>query len=121
LLQKNKDRGIQAGIVLKPSTSLSTLEDILPDLDFVLLMTINPGFAGQALVPATLERFSKLRKMFDDSHHNIQIRVDGNVSFENIPKMIKVSAIMLVGGTSSLFMKDLDITESIQRTISLMP
>lgn len=120
LLQKIKDRGVQAGIALNPATSLSTLEYILPDLDFVLILTVNPGFAGQALVPATLEKISKLRKMIDDSRHNIQIQVDGNVSFENIPKMVKAGATMLVGGTSSLFVKNMGIAESVQKVSSLL-
>lgn len=120
LLQKIKDRGVQAGIALNPATSLSTLEYILPDLDFVLILTVNPGFAGQALVPATLEKISKLRKMIDDSRHNIQIQVDGNVSFENIPKMVKAGATMLVGGTSSLFMKGMAITESTKKVFELI-
>jgi len=120
LLQKIKDRGVQAGIALNPATSLSTLEYILPDLDFVLIMTVNPGFAGQALVPATLEKISKLKKMINDSQRNIQIQVDGNVSFENIPKMIKAGATMLVGGTSSLFMKDMAISESAKKVFELI-
>ncbi len=120
LLQRIKDRGVKAGIALNPATSLNTLEYILSDLDFVLIMTVNPGFAGQVLVPATLEKISKLKKLLLESKLDIDIQVDGNVSFENIPKMIAAGATMLVGGTSSLFVKDMDIAESAQKVFSLL-
>ncbi len=120
ILQKIKAHGVQAGIALNPATSLNTLEYILPDLDFVLIMTVNPGFAGQVLVPATLEKIVNLRKMLDDKGLDIDIQVDGNVSFENIPKMVKAGATMLVGGTSSLFLKNMGIAESVQRVSSLL-
>ncbi|RJQ39798.1 MAG: ribulose-phosphate 3-epimerase [Anaerolineaceae bacterium] len=121
LLQKIKDRGVQAGIALNPATPLSTLEYILSDLDFVLIMTVNPGFAGQALVPATLEKISKLRRMILENKLDIKIQVDGNVSFENIPKMVEAGATMLVGGTSSLFLKKLTISKATQKIYDLLP
>lgn len=120
LLQRIKDRGIQAGIALNPATPLNTLEYILPDLDFVLIMTVNPGFAGQALIPATLEKISNLRTMLNEKGLNIDIQVDGNVSFENIPKMVNAGATMLVGGTSSLFMKNTALDESIRKIFELI-
>jgi len=121
LLQKIKDRGVQAGIALNPATPLSTLEYILSDLDFVLIMTVNPGFASQALVPATLEKISKLRRMILENKLDIKIQVDGNVSFENIPKMVEAGATMLVGGTSSLFLKKLTISKATQKIYDLLP
>jgi len=120
ILQKIKAHGVQAGIALNPATSLNTLEYILPDLDFVLIMTVNPGFAGQVLVPATLEKIANLRKMLDEKGIDIDIQVDGNVSFENIPKMLKAGATMLVGGTSSLFVKNMGIAESVQKVSNLL-
>ena len=120
LLQKIKSRGVQAGIALNPATPLNTLTYIFSDLDFVLIMTVNPGFAGQALVPATLEKIADLKKIICKKNLDIDIQVDGNVSFENIPQMTKAGATMLVGGTSSLFVKDMDISESTQRVFSLI-
>ncbi|MGV8026471.1 MAG: ribulose-phosphate 3-epimerase [Anaerolineaceae bacterium] len=120
LLQRIKDRGVKAGIALNPATPLNTLEYILSDLDFVLIMTVNPGFAGQVLVPATLEKISNLKKIILKNSLNIDIQVDGNVSFENIPNMVEAGATMLVGGTSSLFVKDMGISESAQRVFSLL-
>ena len=120
LLQRIKDRGVQAGIALNPATPLNTLDYILPDLDFVLIMTVNPGFAGQALIPATLEKILNLHKIIVEKRLDIGIQVDGNVSFENIPKMIAAGATMLVGGTSSLFVKNMGIAESAQKVFSLL-
>lgn len=120
LLQKIKDHGIQAGIALNPDTPLNTLDYILPDLDFILIMTVNPGFSGQALVPATLGKISDLRQMLDEKGLDINIEVDGNVSFENIPKMVKAGATMLVGGTSSIFTRNMGIVKSAKKVNSLL-
>ena len=120
LLQKIKDHGIQAGIALNPATPLNTLDYILPDLDFILIMTVNPGFAGQALIPTTLGKIADLRQMLDEKGLDISIEVDGNVSFENIPKMVKAGATMLVGGTSSIFTKNMRIAEAAKKVNSLL-
>ncbi len=120
LLQKIRDRKVKAGIALNPATSLSSLEYILDDLDFVLIMTVNPGFAGQPLIPATLEKIADLKRIIRAKKLAIDIQVDGNVSFENIPKMVQAGATMLVGGTSSLFLKDLSIPEAVQIVNNLL-
>jgi len=120
LLQKIRDHDVQAGIALNPATPLNTLDYILDDLDFVLIMTVNPGFAGQALVPNTLKKISDLKKLLARKKLDIDIQVDGNVSFENIPHMIHAGATMLVGGTSSLFVKNMEISESAQKVFSLI-
>lgn len=115
-----RDYGIHAGLALNPSTPLNVLDYLLPDLDVVLIMTVNPGFAGQKLVPATLSKIARLRKVIDESGYPIEIEVDGNVSFENIPLMIGAGATILVGGTSSLFRKGHPITESAQQIKDLI-
>ena len=120
VLQKIRDYNVRAGIALNPATPLNTLDYILDDLDFVLIMTVNPGFAGQALVPNTLKKISDLRKILTRKKLDIDIQVDGNVSFENIPHMIHAGATMLVGGTSSLFVKNMEISESAQKVFSLI-
>ncbi len=120
LLQKIRDHDVQAGIALNPATPLNTLDYILDDLDFVLIMTVNPGFAGQALIPNTLKKISDLKKLLARKKLDIDIQVDGNVSFENIPHMIHAGATMLVGGTSSLFVKNMEISESAQKVFSLI-
>ena len=102
-----KERGAKAGIALNPATPLSELDYITDDLSFVLLMTVNPGFAGQKLVPQTLKKISDLRKLLDEKGlFGCEIEVDGNVSFENARKMSEAGANIFVAGTSSLFIKN---------------
>lgn len=106
--------GAKAGIALNPATPLNVLEYILDDVDLILLMTVNPGFIGQPLVHAVLKKIEETRDLLDKrGYNNIEIQVDGNVSIENIPQMVKSGATMLVGGTSSVFRKGYTIKESI--------
>jgi ribulose-phosphate 3-epimerase len=103
-LQQIRRSGVKAGIALNPATPTSALSYILDDIDLITLMTVNPGFAGQTLVPATLKKLSDIRHMLDtQGFSHIELEVDGNVSFEHIPAMIARGATMLVGGTSSVF------------------
>ena len=99
-----RQTGAQAAVALNPATPLCTIEDVLPDIDMVLLMTVNPGFAGQKLVPQTLQKITRLRKMLDESGYpHVRIEVDGNVSFENAVKMRAAGADLFVAGTSAVF------------------
>ena len=108
--------GIKAGAALNPATPLSALDYVLDRLDFVLIMTVNPGFAGQKVVPATLRKIAECRTFLDARAVDLPIEVDGNVSFENIPKMVSAGADILVGGTSSVFQKSGSRAENVQRT-----
>ncbi len=113
-LQEIRDRGAKAGIALNPATSIASLDYILDDIDMVTVMTVNPGAVGQKLIPATLKKIADVRHRLEASgHENVEIQVDGNVSFENIPAMVAAGATMLVGGTSSVFHKDYSIGEAI--------
>ena len=99
-----RQTGAQAAFALNPATPLCTIEDVLPDIDMVLLMTVNPGFAGQKLVPQTLAKITRLRKILDESGYpHVRIEVDGNVSFENAVKMRAAGADLFVAGTSAVF------------------
>jgi len=97
--------GIQAGVALKPATPIKALKGVLDLLDYVLLMTVNPGFAGQALVPGALRKIADSRAWLAGCGQRLRIEVDGNVSFENIPRMVAAGADILVLGSSSLFHK----------------
>ena len=108
--------GCKAGIAINPATPICMLEDILDDVDMVLVMTVNPGFAGQKLIPSTLAKIARLRKMLDESGHgNVLIEVDGNVSFENAVKMHAAGADIYVAGSSSLFSKEASLAENTRR------
>ncbi len=102
-LTRIRDLGTRAGVAINPATPPSVLEHVLERLDFVMLMTVNPGFAGQALVPAAMRKIGHVRAMLDRHRPEVPIEVDGNVSFANIPDMVALGAEILVCGTSSLF------------------
>jgi len=115
-LAKIKAKGARAMLALNPATPLCMLEDVLDDLDAVLIMTVNPGFAGQALIPATLDKIKRLRGMLDErGRSDILIEVDGNVSFENGKKMSEAGANIFVAGSSSVFHKELTLEEGIRK------
>ncbi len=107
--------GIKAGVALNPATPLSAITYVIDRLDFVLIMTVNPGFAGQKLVPATLRKIWECRTLLNIHNVSIPIEVDGNVSFENIPKMVAAGANILVGGSSSVFHKSGSRAENIKQ------
>ena len=96
---KIKERGAKAMLALNPATPLCVLEDIICDLDAVLIMTVNPGFAGQKLVVQTLDKIKRLKQTYPQ----VEIEVDGNVSFSNAVKMRAAGANIFVAGTSSIF------------------
>lgn len=99
-----RQAGAKAAVAINPATPLCVLEDVLPDLDMVVVMTVNPGFAGQKLVPQTLAKITRLRKMLDENgYEHVRIEVDGNVSFENAVKMRAAGADLFVAGTSAVF------------------
>ncbi len=111
-----RSHGIQAGVALNPATPLATLDYVWEQLDFVLIMTVNPGYAGQKLVPSGLRKIADCRDYLQTNGLDIPIQVDGNVSFEHIPNMVAAGADCLVGGTSSVFHRDASIVENVART-----
>ena len=108
--------GIKAGVALNPATPLSAVDYVRESIDFVVLMTVNPGFAGQKLVTSALRKIADCRKFLDVHHLRIPIEVDGNVSFENIPKMVAAGADILVCGTSSMFARAGSLQENTRKT-----
>jgi ribulose-phosphate 3-epimerase len=107
-LTEIKKRGGKPFVAINPATPLTAIEEVLFDIDGVLLMTVNPGFAGQKLIPSTIEKIAKLKNLIKASGTNIEIEVDGNVSFENAVKMSNAGADIFVAGTSSVFTGDME-------------
>jgi len=107
--------GARAGVALNPATPLNVLDYVLEDLDLLLIMTVNPGFSGQKLVPAMLRKVAEARAMVKARGLEMDIEVDGNVSFEAAPHMVQAGANILVGGTSSLFRPGASIQENAAR------
>jgi len=115
-LTEIQQRGARAMLALNPATPLAVLEDCLPDIDAVLLMTVNPGYAGQKLVQQTLEKITRLRKWLDDAGYAIiKIEVDGNVSFDNAKKMRDAGADIFVAGSSSVFHMEMTLEGAIAK------
>ncbi|MBT5399039.1 hypothetical protein HN615_02495 [Candidatus Woesearchaeota archaeon] len=100
---------------MNPGTSLEVLDYIIEDIDIILVMSVNPGFMGQALVPQAIRKIEKIKERVNDMKLDIKISVDGNVNYENIPKMVSAGADILVGGSSGLFRNDLNLEDSIKR------
>ncbi|HHB77991.1 MAG TPA: ribulose-phosphate 3-epimerase [Saprospiraceae bacterium] len=95
-----KAKGAQVGVAINPHTPVSVLEDILPDLDLVLVMSVNPGFGGQSFIPNTLDKLSRLRKIRDERDlSHIDIEVDGGVKIDNIKAIADAGADILVSGS----------------------
>ena len=109
-----KSKGAKPMVAINPATPLSAIEHVLDDIDGVLVMTVNPGFAGQKLVPATLKKITSLREYLDvNGYSQVEIEVDGNVSFENAKKMRAAGADIFVAGTSSVFTDKFPLEEGI--------
>ena len=103
-LAKIREYGAKPMAALNPATPLSALDYVLDDIDAVLLMTVNPGFAGQKLIPQTLRKIADCRKYLDErGYRHVEIEVDGNVSFVNAEKMYAAGANIYVAGSSSVF------------------
>ena len=115
-LAKIRERGAKAMVALNPATPISAIENVLDDIDAVLIMTVNPGFAGQKLIPATLAKITAMRNYLDErGYDKVEIEVDGNVSFENAAKMNVAGANIFVAGTSSVFTTAFPLSEGIAK------
>ncbi len=99
-IQQIKNLGMQAGVAINPHTSVHLLEDILPYIDLVCLMSVNPGFGGQKFIPQSIEKIKQLRKMCNDKGLHTHIEVDGGVNFENAAQIIQAGADVLVAGNT---------------------
>ena len=95
-----KELGAKAGVVINPATPVSTLSEILEFVDFVLVMSVNPGFGGQKFIESTLKKIEQLAKIRKEQHLNFLIEVDGGVSVENIQKIASVGCDIFVAGSS---------------------
>ena len=99
-IQSIKDAGVRASVVLNPATSLHALDEILPEVDMVLLMSVNPGFGGQRFLPATLDKIRTLRAQIEERQLPVAIEVDGGVKADNAAGICAAGADVLVAGTA---------------------
>ena len=101
-----KEAGCQAGLVFNPATPLNWLDHVLDKLDFVLLMSVNPGFGGQKFIPSALDKLREVRRRIDDSGRAIRLEVDGGVSADNIGAIAAAGADTFVAGSAIFGEKD---------------
>ena len=95
-----QERDIEAGVVLNPATPVDTLSEVLPIVDFVLVMSVNPGFGGQKFIPGSLEKLKQLKELRSRYNYEYRIEVDGGVGLDNVTEVVRAGAEIIVAGTS---------------------
>ena len=100
LVESIKGLGVKAGVSLNPATSLNSLDEVLPLVDLVLVMTVNPGFGGQAFIDGMMGKIARLRKMLDERQAIAELEVDGGITTDIAPKVAKAGAEVLVAGAA---------------------
>lgn len=118
-IQQIKSLGMKAGVAINPHTPVSSLQDILADIDQVCMMSVNPGFGAQKFIPHTLAKIRELRKMIDDNKLQVKIEIDGGVTVENAQSIVDAGADVLVAGNTVF--KSADPKKTIQQLKSLRP
>ena len=100
LIETIKGLGVRAGVALNPATPLSSVDEVLPLLDLVLVMTVNPGFGGQAFIGSMMDKIARLREMLDDRQAKAELEVDGGITASIAPKVAQAGAEVLVAGAA---------------------
>jgi len=114
VVQEIKDRKIKAGVSVNPATSLDLMNEILDSVDLALVMTVNPGFGGQAFIPQMLNKIKRLRQELDERGLSVELEVDGGITAELAPEVVNAGARVLVAG-AAIFNTGRSITEALQR------
>lgn len=112
IIQNIKENNMKVGIALNPGTPLTTINEILDDIDMVLLMTVNPGFGGQKFIPSVLKKIKELKELIRARNLNIDIQVDGGINKVTAPQVVAAGANILVAG-SAIYGSD-NIAKSIE-------
>ncbi|MCF8001843.1 MAG: ribulose-phosphate 3-epimerase [Halanaerobiales bacterium] len=99
-IQMIKANGCKAGVTLNPATSLSTIENIIDDVDLILIMSVNPGFGGQNFIPQMLDKVKKLNQMIQKSKTETLIEIDGGINFNNIKEIVDAGVDIVVSGSA---------------------
>lgn len=95
-----KEKGAQAGVAINPATPLVEIEEALPYADFVLLMSVNPGFGGQKFIETSLDKLRRLRRMIDERKLRTRIEIDGGIGRDNIAQVVEAGAEIIVAGSA---------------------
>ena len=113
-IQLIKGAGAKAGVALNPATPLSSIEEIAPHVDLILIMSVNPGFGGQTFILESLEKISRLRRMLDDKNLATELEVDGGITIDNVPGIVKAGGRVLAVG-NSVFKAEEGISQALQK------
>lgn len=100
VIQQIKELGIDVGVALNPATSLTTIEDVLADIDLLLIMTVNPGFGGQAFIPHSLTKIQRARQMLDAIGSHAHLEIDGGAKASNVKAIVDAGANVVVAGSA---------------------
>ena len=119
-IQLIRSLGARAGIAVDPAMPATSLVEMLPFVSLVCVMTVSPGYAGQTLIPGMLEKIRRIADLASSLGSSVEIEVDGNVSWENIPAMVAAGGNVLVAGTSSLYDGKAGLAQNIQRMRALV-
>jgi len=95
-----RELGVGAGVALNPATPLSAISEVVPDLDLVLIMTVNPGFGGQKFIPQTLDKLRRCRELLDHHGSSAELSVDGGVGVSNVAQVVAAGATVIVAGSA---------------------
>lgn len=116
-LERVREQGVKTSVALNPATDLSVLEYVLPGLDMVVLMAVNPGFGGQKFIPYVLDKVRNLRHILDDRGLDTDIEVDGGITLSNVGKVLEAGANIVVSG-NAVFQGD--ISENVRKFLKQM-
>jgi ribulose-phosphate 3-epimerase len=112
-VQRIKELGAKAGVTLNPATSLITIEEVLPDVDLALIMSVNPGFGGQRYIPSSTAKIKRLRAMLDSINSKAWLEVDGGIKASNAAEVVQAGATVLIAG-SAVFGGDRSVAENVK-------
>lgn len=119
-IQLIKSHGAKAGIALNPAQRIENLKPLLPQVDLLCVMTVVPGFVSQKIVPGGIEKLRETVEYVRSHGYELEVEVDGNVSWENLPKMREAGAQVFVAGTSSIFERGGHLKKNIHRFLSIL-
>jgi ribulose-phosphate 3-epimerase len=120
LLKLIKDKGCKCGISLNPGTPIHMIEEIINEVDFVLVMTIIPGFAGQKIIPSMFDKVRRIKELIERKNSSAKIIVDGNTTIENSKVLLKNGAEIIVVGTSSILNPKLNFSVAYKEYVSAL-
>ena len=120
VIQQIKDGGCRAGVALNPATPIASIEEVLPFLDIVLILTVNPGFGGQTLIPHVLNKVSRLRAIIDERGYDVELEVDGGVNAQTAAAVVDAGAHTLIAG-SAVFNRQESVADAMAKLRSSLP